>query len=96
MLAHSVAPKLAGEMSAHSFYIYKSTASEDEDLESPPLDETQLLLLEQQGKPCVCNRFYTLRTKIALLINHYIPRCPYYTPCFAFRRSGVHPPLFSL
>ncbi|OIP54466.1 MAG: hypothetical protein AUK54_06260 [Helicobacteraceae bacterium CG2_30_36_10] len=41
-----------------------------------------------------CDCFYELRTKLTLLINHYIPRCPFYTVCFAFRRTGVHPPLF--
>jgi hypothetical protein len=30
-----------------------------------------------------------------LLLNHFIPRCPYYTTFYAFRRTGVHPPLFS-
>lgn len=43
-------------------------------------------------KPCHCNFLFKLKTKIALLINHYIPRCPFYTTYFAFRRTGVHPP----
>jgi hypothetical protein len=28
-------------------------------------------------------------------LNHYIPRCPYYTTYFAFRRTGVHPPFLT-
>ncbi|WP_294885819.1 MULTISPECIES: hypothetical protein [unclassified Sulfurimonas] len=45
------------------------------------------------SKPCFCNIFFALKTRISLLINHFIPRCPYYTTYFAFRRTGVHPPL---
>ncbi|QFR49432.1 hypothetical protein FJR48_06705 [Sulfurimonas lithotrophica] len=45
------------------------------------------------SKPCHCDCFFKLKTKIALLINIFIPRCPYYTTYFAFRRTGVHPPL---
>ncbi len=96
MLAHSVAPKLASQESSHQLCVYKSCFVEEEELEAPPLDEAQLILSGLNAKPCLCNYFYSLRTKLTLLINHYIPRCPYYTPCFAFRRSGVHPPLFSL
>jgi len=45
------------------------------------------------SKPCHCHLFLTLKSKLMVLLNHYIPRCSYYTVCFAFRRSGVHPPL---
>ncbi len=44
------------------------------------------------SKPCHCHLFLTLKSKLMVLLNHYIPRCSYYTVCFAFRRSGVHPP----
>jgi len=47
---------------------------------------------ELNEKPCLCNLHYLLKTKLAILLNHYIPRCPFYTVCFAFRRTGVHPP----
>jgi len=49
-------------------------------------------------KACHCNCYFKLKTKLALLLHHYIPRCPYYTTFYAFRRTGVHPPqtLFSL
>ncbi|HFQ61944.1 MAG TPA: hypothetical protein ENK39_06550 [Epsilonproteobacteria bacterium] len=48
-------------------------------------------------KACHCNCYFKLKTKLALLLNHYIPRCPFYTTFYAFRRTGVHPPqnLFS-
>jgi len=43
-------------------------------------------------KPCHCDCFFKLKTILSLKINHFIPRCPYYTTYFAFRRTGVHPP----
>jgi len=43
-------------------------------------------------KACHCNCYFKSRTKLALLLNHYIPRCPFYTTFYAFRRTGVHPP----
>ncbi len=49
--------------------------------------------LLNNAKPCHCHLFFTIKSKLMILLNHYIPRCPYYTVCFAFRRSGVHPPL---
>jgi hypothetical protein len=48
------------------------------------------------SKACHCNCYFKLKTRLALLLNHYIPRCPYYTTFYAFRRSGVHPPLMIL
>jgi len=49
-------------------------------------------------KACHCNCYFKLKTRLALLLHHYIPRCPFYCTYFAFRRTGVHPPqnLFSL
>jgi len=44
-------------------------------------------------KPCHCNKFFRLKTRLTLLLNHYIPRCPFYCTYFAFRRTGSHPPL---
>ncbi|WP_295421766.1 hypothetical protein [Sulfurovum sp.] len=49
-------------------------------------------LLEQ--KPCLRNCFYKRKARLVLLLNHFIPRCPYYNTYFAFRRTGVHPPFF--
>lgn len=93
MQAHSVAPKLASRAASTALYLQKSALCENEDLDESPPDEGVEILCELNAKPCLCNYFYKLKTKIALLINHYIPRCPYYTVCFAFRRTGVHPPL---
>lgn len=94
MLAHSVVPTLASRAASSALYIQNKVSSESDELDELPPDELLELLCESHAKPCQCNCFYRLKTRIALLINHYIPRCPYYTVCFAFRRTGVHPPLF--
>jgi len=47
-------------------------------------------------KACHCNCYFKLKTRLALLLNHYIPRCPFYCTYFAFRRTGVHPPQYIL
>jgi len=94
MLAHSVVQTLASREASSQFHLENKISSENDELEESPPDELLELLCELQAKPCQCNFFYRLKTKIALLINHFIPRCPFYTVCFAFRRTGVHPPLF--
>ncbi|MCF6244630.1 MAG: hypothetical protein L3J43_06300 [Sulfurovum sp.] len=47
-------------------------------------------------KACHCNCYFKRKTRLALQLNHYIPRCPFYTTFYAFRRTGVHPPLLPL
>ncbi|WP_324170719.1 hypothetical protein [Sulfurimonas sp.] len=69
-------------------------SEKDELAESSP-DEILELIYEFNSKPCQCNCYYKLKTKVTLLINHFIPRCPFYTVYFAFRRTGVHPPFIS-
>jgi len=44
------------------------------------------------SRPLHCNCYFKRKTRLALLLNHYIPRCPFYCTYFAFRRTGVHPP----
>ncbi len=46
-------------------------------------------------KACHCNKIFLRKTRLILMLNHFIPRCPYYCTYFAFRRSGIHPPKFS-
>jgi len=43
-------------------------------------------------KACHCNKIFLRKTKLILALNHFIPRCAYYNPYFAFRRTGTHPP----
>jgi len=46
-------------------------------------------------KACHCNKIFLRKTKLILALNHFIPRCAYYNPYFAFRRTGTHPPYFA-
>jgi len=46
-------------------------------------------------RACHCNKIFLRKTKLILALNHFIPRCAYYNPYFAFRRTGTHPPLFA-
>ncbi|PHS57960.1 MAG: hypothetical protein COB17_04480 [Sulfurimonas sp.] len=94
VLAYSVQNKLQSQISSVSSLFSSSTSFEDEELDEndPPIDILESLTTIN-SKPCYCNCFFKLKTKITLLINHYIPRCPYYTTYFAFRRTGVHPPI---
>ncbi len=93
MLAHNVAVTLHNRaIKSETFIENKISLEEDEIDESPP-DELLLPICKLNTKPCLCNCYFKLKTKLALLLNHFIPRCPYYTVCFAFRRTGVHPPL---
>ncbi len=95
--AYSVQGKLQSQVSAVSSLFSKQSSFEDEEIDEndPPLDI--LVAVEAIAtKPCHCNFLFNLKTRIALLLNHYIPRCPYYTTYFAFRRTGVHPPLLNL
>ncbi len=94
MLAHSVVPTLASRAASSELYLQSKISSERDDLDESPPDELLEALCEFNTKPCHCNYFYNLKTKLVLLLNHFIPRCPFYTVCFAFRRTGVHPPLF--
>ncbi|QDF27967.1 hypothetical protein [Halarcobacter anaerophilus] len=70
----------------------------EEDDEAPPLEEFLLssCTFEVCSKPCHCDCFFKLKTKLAISNFKFIPRCPYYTTYFAFRRTGVHPPFITL
>ncbi|WP_456431491.1 hypothetical protein [Nitratifractor sp.] len=60
--------------------------------EEPPPEESPLSVF-LRPRPCHCNRIFQQRTRLTLRLNTYIPRCPFYTTYFAFRRTGVHPPV---
>ena len=94
MLAHSVAVTLQSRANSYELYLQNKISLEDDTLDESPPDEILETLCELNSKPCHCNCYHKTKTKLALLINHFIPRCPFYTVCFAFRRTGVHPPLF--
>ena len=94
ILAHTVQNKLQSQISSiYSVLLNKPTKEDEEpDENDPPCDILETLCF-LNTKPCHCNCFYKLKTKLALLINTFVPRCPFYTVCFAFRRTGVHPPI---
>ncbi|MFA6759834.1 MAG: hypothetical protein WCR69_02170 [Sulfuricurvum sp.] len=47
---------------------------------------------QPKSKPCHCNILFKKLIHLILQLNIFIPRCPYYTTHYAFRRTGVHPP----
>ena len=90
MLMTNVVHKLESQTSIVTSLInYKIL---DSDVDDPP-DELEELLIVNSSKACHCNYYFKLRTELILLINNYIPRCPFYCTYFAFRRTGVHPPI---
>ncbi len=95
ILAHSVAHKLQAQVASvsvlHTFQSDREPSEEEEPLEALLGVRTTL----QPVKPCHCNCYYKRKARLVLLLNHFIPRCPFYTTFYAFRRTGVHPPLFS-
>ena len=94
VLAYSVHRDLNAKVSSiYSFLSDKflREAKKEDDHEEPfgTLETTCLI----NDKPCHCNYFYKIKTRLVTSLYHYIPRCPYYCTYFAFRRSGAHPPL---
>ncbi len=73
-----------------SFEKEEKTISETD----PPLDVLSSFIISN-SKPCHCSHFDKLKTILSLKIYTFIPRCPYYTTYFAFRRTGIHPPILS-
>jgi len=91
--AYSSAKTLHSSLTSSSFFTYKKYLENDEFEEESPPDLLELPeVLEQNTKICLCHRHHTNYSKLTVLLNHFIPRCPYYTTYFAFRRTGVHPP----
>lgn len=96
ILAYSVQSKLQNlEIKAKSILHKKySNENSEVDEEAPPLEELTLNLQANFNKPCHCDCVFRRKTQLAITLFRFIPRCPYYCTFFAFRRTGVHPPLF--
>ena len=94
ILAYTVQNKLQSQVSSIYALLHNKTTKEDEELDEndPPYDILETISI-LNTKPCHCNYIFKLKTRMTLLLNHYVPRCPYYTTYFAFRRTGVHPPI---
>jgi len=93
ILAHNVAHKLQAQVTSAQILLRLSSQSETEEDNAPPEDLLDNSLT-QEPKPCHCNCYFKHKTRLTLLLNHYIPRCPFYCTYFAFRRTGVHPPKY--
>ena len=95
ILAHSIATSLQGKIVSLHSKIHCQISKEKKNLKSFSTEIFELHTVNNEFKPCLCNCFFNHLAHIMLNIHHYIPRCPYYTTYFAFRRTGVHPPLLS-
>ena len=95
ILAHTVFVKLQKSRAQISsiFYAYFSNDATEED-DSPPLSQTQCLLLLQN--PTLCNCIFTRIAKQALLSAKKRKKCDCHNLYFSFRRSGTHPPYYLL
>ncbi len=95
ILAYSVQNIIQSLIIKVDYLLKNNSIKENDELDEndPPLDILTSLCVVNQ-KPCHCNYSYKLKALLSLKINHFIPRCQYYTTYFAFRRSGIHPPSF--
>ncbi len=95
ILAYSVQNTMQSLIIKVDYLLKNSFIKENDELDEndPPLN-ILMALFTVNKKPCNCNCFFKLKTILALKLNHFIPRCQYYTTHFAFRRTGVHPPYF--
>ena len=97
ILAYSVANKMQNlKIKAEHTLCYKTTKECDEYDECDPPEELSLCLQLTNSKPCHCDCVFQLKTKLIVSLFTFIPRCPYYCTFFAFRRTGVHPPRYTL
>ena len=97
--AYAVAPKLHSVITSYKNHLSTklSISSEDEkeEDESPPnLQENLVSVFLLNKKPYHCDCVFKRKTALAVALFKFIPRCPYYDTFFAFRRTGVHPPIF--
>lgn len=70
-----------------------SSNSDEEDELSKDIELNLISYALINNKPCHCNCFFKRKTALAVRLFRYIPRCPFYCTFFAFRRTGVHPPI---
>ncbi len=94
ILAYTVETKLQNLVIKAKHTLQKKLSSENDEFDEndPPLEEVTLCLQINNSKPCHCDCFFKRKTKLAVLLFKFIPRCPFYCKFFAFRRTGVHPP----
>lgn len=95
ILAHSVQFKIENLfVLAKETLPYRTSKDVDEQQdEDPPELLCTTSIISNFNKPCHCDCYFKKITLLTVSIFKFIPRCPYYTTYFAFRRTGVHPPL---
>lgn len=95
ILAHNVQSKLESQVTIATKTLQYRLSKENDDLEEDPPELLQTLSsISNFNKPCHCDCYFKGKTKLTVSLFKFIPRCPYYSTCFAFRRTGVHPPSF--
>ncbi len=94
VLAHSTAPTLRSQRERAELLLLQKTPDKELEDEDPPLVVSALCILN--AKTAYHSSLFETKMRLMLLINIFIPRCPYYTTYFAFRRTGVHPPATDL
>lgn len=97
VLAYSVQNKIQNLIIKVDYLLQHNAQAKQDEIEEddPPNDLLLASLILKSSKYCHCNYFYKLKSILLIKINTYFARCPYYTTYFAFRRTGVHPPLLS-
>ena len=98
ILAYSVENSLQNLIivSKHAFNNKSSNQEDELEENDPPLENLSLCIQGNFNKPCHCDCIFRNKTKLAVALFKFIPRCPFYCTFFAFRRTGVHPPLIIL
>ncbi|RBQ31021.1 hypothetical protein ACNSOS_05190 [Aliarcobacter vitoriensis] len=99
--AHSVAISLHNKVVSCKNHLKNKlqlSSKNDEEIEElePTISQILLSCFISKSKPCHCDCFFRKKTALAVRLFKFIPRCPYYTTYFAFRRTGVHPPLYTI
>ena len=94
ILAYSVETKIKNQITIAKKTLQYSTSKDTDELEDedPPKLLNSISVLTNLNKPCHCDCVFRKKTKLTVSLFNFIPRCPYYTTYFAFRRTGVHPP----
>jgi len=93
ILAHAVAHKLQAQVVSAQQLLRLHSDKEPSEEGDPPDELLEISTALQPVKACHCNGYFKRKARLVLMLNHFIPRCPYYTTFYAFRRTGVHPPL---
>ncbi len=97
--AYTLATKLHSVITSFENHITKKLSKisnqEEQEESCTLLEESLLSCFLQNKRPCHCDCVFKSKTALAVVLFKFIPRCPYYNTFFAFRRTGVHPPIFN-